>query len=60
MTKILINFMSSSTWIRIQKTNLFSKILKANDVLKNINLDKLLKFDFGYKELFCIKTSPNY
>ncbi len=35
-------------------------VLKVSDVSTNVNLDKILKLDLGYKELSCIRTSPNY
>jgi hypothetical protein len=47
-------------WIHIQKEKLFGRILIANDVSKNINLNKILNFDLGYKELGCIIVSSNY
>jgi hypothetical protein len=60
MIKILIHFILSSMWIHIQKEKLFGRILIANDVSKNINLNKILNFDLGYKELGCIIVSSNY
>jgi hypothetical protein len=42
------------------KIKLLGCILIVSDVLKNVNLDKILKFDLDYKELKCIRTSPNY
>jgi hypothetical protein len=59
-TKILIHFILSSTWICIQKEKLLGYVLTTSDVLNNINLDKILKFDLSYKELRCIWTLPNY
>jgi hypothetical protein len=32
----------------------------TNDVSNNVNLDKILKLDLGYKKLGRIKTSPDY
>ncbi len=35
-------------------------IIKTNDVSTNVNFETKLKSDLGYKELGCVKTSPNY
>jgi len=35
-------------------------VLKASDVLTNVNLDKILKSDLKYKKLSCIRISPDY
>jgi hypothetical protein len=59
-TKILIHFILSSTLICIQKAKLLGYVLTTSDVLNKVNLDKILKFDLGYKELGCIWTLPNY
>jgi hypothetical protein len=49
-----------STWIHIQKKKLSSWILTNNDVSKNVNLEKILKYDLCYKKLSHIKTFSNY
>jgi len=58
--KILIHFILFSTWIHIQKTKLLGRVLTTSDVLNDVNLDKILKFDLSYKELGCIQTSLDY
>ncbi len=35
-------------------------ILKVSNVSTNVDLDKILNLDLGYKELNCIRTSRNY
>ncbi len=35
-------------------TKLLNRTLKVDDVSNNVNLDKILKFDLGYRELCCI------
>ncbi len=35
-------------------------VLKASDVLTNVNLDKILKSDLKYKKLSCMRTSSDY
>jgi hypothetical protein len=35
-------------------------MLIANDVSTNVNFEKKLNSDLGYKELSCVKTSSNY
>ncbi len=52
--KIFIYFILSFIWIHIPKTKLMGHVLIANYVLNNVNLDKILKFDLGFKELGCI------
>jgi hypothetical protein len=47
-------------WIRIWKEKLFGQIFTFNDVSKNVNLNKILKFDLGYKELGHIKKILDY
>ncbi len=42
------------------KIKLLGYILITNDVLNNVNLDKILKSNLDYKELRHIQTSPNY
>ncbi len=39
---------------------LLDLMLITNDVSTNSNFEKKLKFDLGYKELSCVKTSPNH
>lgn len=58
--KILIHFILSSKWIHIQKTKLLGCVLIASYVSNNVNLNKILKFDLGYKELGHIQTSLDY
>jgi len=58
--KLLIHFISSSIWIHIRKTKLSSWILTTNNVSNNVNLDKLLKANLGYKKLGRIRTSLDY
>ncbi len=36
------------------------RVLITNDVSNNVNLDKILKSDLGYKEWGYIRTSPDY
>jgi len=36
------------------------RVLTTSDVLNDVNLDKILKFDLSYKELGCIQTSLDY
>ncbi len=49
ITKILIHFILSFASICIQKTKLLGCVLIASHVLIDTNLDKILKFDLGYK-----------
>jgi hypothetical protein len=35
-------------------------LIIISDVSTNVNLDKILKLNLGYKKLGHIKTSPNY
>jgi hypothetical protein len=58
--KLLIYFILSCAWIHICKAKLLDRVLKVSDVSTNVNLYKILKLDLGYKELSCIRTSPNY
>jgi hypothetical protein len=39
---------------------LLNRVLKASDVSTNVNLNKILKSNLGYKELRHIRTSWNY
>jgi len=39
---------------------LLDHVLKASDVSTNVNLNQILKSNLRYKELSCIRTSPNY
>jgi hypothetical protein len=39
---------------------LLDRVLKINDVSTNVNVDKILKLDLGYKELSRIRTSSDY
>jgi hypothetical protein len=41
--------MLSFAWICVQTTNLLNHTLKVDDVSNNVNLDKILKFDLGYR-----------
>ncbi len=58
--KILIHFIISSTWIHIRKEKLLGRVFIINDVQNNVNLDKLLIFNLGYKKLRCMRTSLDY
>jgi hypothetical protein len=39
---------------------LLNRVLKANDVSTNVNLNKILKSYLGYKDLSCMRTFPDY
>jgi hypothetical protein len=58
--KNLIHFILSSSWICIQKGKLVGHMLVAINVSNNINLNKILKLNIGYKKLEQIKTSVDY
>jgi hypothetical protein len=49
-----------SIWIHIQKEKLLSHVFIINDVWNNVNLDKLLKFNLGYKKIECMKIYLDY
>ncbi len=44
----------------ICKAKLLDRVLKANDISTNVNLDKILKTYLKYKELSRIRISPDY
>jgi hypothetical protein len=58
--KVLIHFILFCAWICICKEKLLDLVLNASDVSTNVNLDKILKSNLGYKELSCIRTSLDY
>jgi hypothetical protein len=44
----------------VKQKKLSNHILIHNDVLTNVNLSKILKFNLGYHKLNQIKKSPNF
>jgi hypothetical protein len=52
--EILIHFILSSIGIHIQKEKLSYQIYISSIVSNNVNLDKKLKSNLGYRKLVCI------
>lgn len=55
-----MHFILSSSWISIQKGKLVGRMFIAINVSDNINLNKILKLNIGYKKLEQIGTSLDY
>ena len=59
-TRIIINQVLNTMWIRIRKGQLKGRKLVARDVKSKPNLDRILNSDIGYMDLKTIRTSPDY
>jgi len=59
-TKICIEKVKNSSWIRIRKGKLNGRTLIAVDVAKEPNLDNILQSYTGFRDLKRLYTSPDY
>ena len=58
--KIIIQQISSLTWVCIRKAELKGRNLFARDVRGSTNLERILQSPLGFKSLKNIRTSPDY